>query len=130
MAKKGEVRLSHLTFTLLLEEMLSGPCTAKALSEHTGMGHRVMCRLVRTMHAKKVVHVAGWEKDAIGRVAVKVWQLGHGRGAKKPNKPRAEVNRDYRARASRAESMAALVGTPFAGLGSLSANESNTRKTA
>ena len=112
MAKKGEIRLSHLTFTLILEEMLSGPCTAKGLAEHSGLGHRVICHLLKIMYAKKVVHVSGWDRDAIGRVGVKVYALGSGKDAKKPNKPRQEVNREYRNRAAQAP----LKGTPFYGL--------------
>lgn len=108
-----QVRLNHLTFTLLLEELLSGPTTVPSLVEHCGMSHRYICQLLRTMHAKKVVHVSGWEKDSIGRVGVKVFALGAGKDAPRPRKPRAEVNRDYRMREARAP----MAGTHFAGLG-------------
>lgn len=110
--KADQIRLSYITFTLLLEELLSGPCTARSLSDHTGMGHRYMCRLLRTMHEKKVVHIAGWDKDSLGRNGVRVYGLGAGKDAKRVTKSKAECNRDYRRRASGS----ALAGTPFAGL--------------
>jgi hypothetical protein len=110
---KIDVRVSHLTFTLILEELLSGACTAKALADHSGMTHRSVLRLLRTMHAKKVVHVAGWEKDVLGRFGVAAWALGCGRDAPRITKPRQEVNRDFRARQARS----ALAGTAFQGLG-------------
>lgn len=109
-----QVRLGHLTFALLLEELLAGPCTVPELADHSGMSHRYVCRLLRTMHSKKVVHIAGWGKDSIGRQAqVRVYQLGPGRDKPKPTKTRQEVNAAYRKRAARVD----LSGTPFAGLG-------------
>jgi hypothetical protein len=113
MSEKKQTRLSYLTFAMLLEELLSGPCTAKHLSEHTGMGHRYMCRLIDALHTKRVVHIAGWDKDALGRVAVRVYGLGPGKDAQKKTKPRHQVNREYRAK----EAMAPLRGTAFYGLG-------------
>lgn len=111
--KKPQIRLSYLTFAMLLEELMSGPCTAKHLSEHTGMGHRYMCRLIDALHTKRLVHVAGWDKDSLGRMAVKVYALGHGKDAPRKTKPREVVNREYRAKAARAP----MLGTPFYGLG-------------
>jgi hypothetical protein len=113
---KSDVRVSHITFTLILEELLSGPCTARTLSEHSGMTHRSVLRLLRTMHAKKVAHIAGWERDSIGRFGIAAWGLGPGRDAPRINKPRTEVNRDFRANAARM----ALRGTAFQGLGAMS----------
>ena len=110
--RKEIVKLSYLTFALLLEELLSGPATAKALAEHTGMGHRYMCRLLKVLHSKRVIHISGWERDAIGRMAVRVYALGVSKDVKKPTKPRATINREYRAKAAGAF----LTGTPFAGL--------------
>jgi DNA-binding transcriptional ArsR family regulator len=113
MERTKQVRLSHVTFALLLEELMSGPCTAKHLSEHTGMGHRYMCSLLRTLKAKGLVHIASWEKDSVGRYGVKVYALGYGRDAKRQVKPRQQVNREYRIKAA----MAPMKGTPFYGLG-------------
>lgn len=109
-----QIRLSHLTFALLLEELLSGPSTVSALAEHSGMSHRYLCKVMKAMHGKKVVHISGWEKDSIGRQAqVRVYGLGPGRDKPRPIKTRQEVNEAYRRRAAKAE----FVGTPFAGLG-------------
>jgi hypothetical protein len=114
---KGQVRLSHLTFTLVLEELVSGPCTAQALADHSGMLPKTVRLLLRTMRAKKLVHIAGYEKDTRGRLNVLVYGWGYAKDAKRQPKPRAQVQRDYRARAS----AAILSGTPFAGL--LAAND-------
>lgn len=110
--KKPTVRASYLSFALLLEELLSGPSTAKALADHTGMGHRYMCRLLATLYSKKVIHISGWERDALGRAGVRVYALGQGKDAKKPLKTRQAINRDHRRKVSRDP----LKGTPFYGL--------------
>ena len=117
---KRQTRLSHESFTAILEQMLAGPSTATELTQASGMTQRYINQLIRTMHQRKVVHVSGWEKDAIGRVAVKVWTLGHGKDAKRPNKPREQVQRDYRAK----RRMDPLKGTPFYGLPVQAANDS------
>lgn len=111
--KKRQTRLSHITFTLVLEELMSGPCRVSELADHSGMTHRYLNRLMRTMHRKKVVHIAGWDKDTLGRYGVRVYGLGAGKDAPRRTKSREKVNRDYRARAA----VAHLVGTPFAALG-------------
>jgi hypothetical protein len=110
--KKRQIRLSHITFTLALEEMLAGPFTCVEISEHTGMTHRYVCRMVKIMHAKKVVHISGWGKDSKGRAGIRVFSLGPGRDAKRPTKDRTVVNRNYRNRVAGR----VLAGTPFAGL--------------
>lgn len=77
------------------------------------MDHRYMCRLINTLHAKGVIHVSAWERDAKGRMAIRVYSLGHGKDAKKPApKSRAAVNRTYRVKRANAP----LVGTPWSGL--------------
>jgi predicted ArsR family transcriptional regulator len=109
---KGQVRLSHLTFALVLEELVSGPTTAQALAEHSGMLPKTVRLLLRTMKAKKLVHIAAYDKDTLGRCNLTVYGFGPGRDAKRPTKPRAQVNREYRRRAAGS----VLAGSPFAGL--------------
>jgi hypothetical protein len=110
--KKRQVRLSYDTFAMALEELVSGPCTAQQLTEVTGMGHRYVRRMLKAFKARKLVHISGYDKDAIGRISVTVFAFGPGKDAPRKGKPRAAVNREYRARAS----MAPLKGTPFYGL--------------
>lgn len=109
---KGQIRLSHLTFTLILEELVSGPCTAQALADHSGMLPKTVRLLLRTMRKKKLAHIAAYDKDTLGRVNVMVYGFGPGKDAKRAAKPREQVNREYRKRAAGSF----LAGSPFAGL--------------
>lgn len=111
--KKRQTRLSRHSFAAVVGEMLAGPCTAQDLVRASGMTHRYILTMLRTMREKQVAHVSGWEKDAVGRIAVATWSLGAGKDAKRPTKARQEINRDYRASMQRRP----LKGTPFYGLG-------------
>lgn len=92
---KPQHKLNALTLAIMLEEMLDGPFTTKALMEVSGLGKSAVYRFVRTFHAKNVVHISGWDKDTAGRVCVPVYTLGRGRDAKRKAKSKEEVNRDY-----------------------------------
>lgn len=111
--KKATARVSHVKFAILLEELMSGPCTAKHLSDLTGVGHRSMCMFIRTLKDHKVIHVAAWDRDSIGRFGIPAYGLGVAKDVPKPTKPRKVINRDYIVRRNRAP----LKGTPFYGLG-------------
>lgn len=111
--KKRQTRLSRYSFAAILKEMQAGPSTVSDLQRASGMTSRYLMAMLREMRKQGVAHVSGWEKDAIGRVGVAAWSLGAGKDARRPNKPRQQVNRDYRASRQREP----LKGTPFYGLG-------------
>lgn len=89
-----QVKLNAVMFAMMLDELLTGPCTAKHISEVTGMAGLTVNRTFRAMYRRRVVHVAGWEKDAAGRHTVRVFALGPGRDAKIPKKSKAQMNRE------------------------------------
>lgn len=125
--KKRQTRLSYDTFASILEEFLSGPATATALVQASGMTHRYVNRLLRAMYARKIIHISGYERDALGRSGTKVYALGAGKDAKKQAKSRVEMNRDYR---NKRRSRDLLQGTPFQGLPVMPANDSSRRAAA
>lgn len=97
--KRSKVRLNGLLFAMMLEELLSGPCTSEVLAEHTGLCLRTVRKTLQALHERKLVYIAAWEKDSIGRQAqVKVYAFGQARDAKRPTKSSSQVQRDYRAR--------------------------------
>lgn len=106
-------RLNSILFAMLLEDLMEGPSTWTELSEKTGLCRGSVLAAIRAMKDRKLVHIAGWERDAAGRINVPAFQLGRGRDAVKPVKTRAAVNRDQRAKSA----SSALRGTAFAGLG-------------
>jgi hypothetical protein len=96
-ATKGKRQhgINALSLAIMLEEMLDGPFTTRNLMEVSGLGKSSVYRYVRTFHARSVVHISGWEKDAAGRALIPVYSLGRGSDAKRKNKSKAEINRGY-----------------------------------
>lgn len=95
---KKQVKLNAVMFSMLIEDLLCGPCTAQDIAEHSGMHVLTVQRTLRAMYRRKVLHIASWERDAAGRMSIRVFALGSGRDAKKPIKPRSQMNREWRAR--------------------------------
>lgn len=95
---RSKTRLNALSFTLVVEELLSGPCTVDALTEASGLERRTIYLLLRTMYEHKVVHIASYEKDALGRIGTRVYGLGEGKDAKKPTKTGAQACKEWRQR--------------------------------
>lgn len=81
---KYQIKLNAVMFTMMLEDLLSGPCTPQDLAEHTGMAVLTVQRTLRVMHRRGVVHIAAWGEDARGAMTLRVFALGHGKDAKKP----------------------------------------------
>lgn len=103
-------RLNALIYATFLEELTSGPCTLIALQEATGLHYRSISGLLRVLHKRGLVHICGWEKDSIGRVAIAVWAFGPGKDAPRQKKSKLQVQRDWRNKKTRAEMTTALAG--------------------
>lgn len=108
---KEQVKLNAVMFSMMLEELMSGPCTAQHLADYTGMHILTVQRTLRPMYRRGVVHIAGWEKDPQGRWVIRVFGLGHGTDKKRPApKTRAQKRKEDRARRR------VLQVTPFVGM--------------
>jgi hypothetical protein len=125
--KKRQYRLSHESFASIIEEFLSGPATVESLERASGMTARYINKLLRALRARKMLHIASYEPDPLGRMQVKVWALGPGKDARPKLKTKAEIQRDTRARR---RSKDILQGTPFQGLPVMAANDGGSRKAA
>lgn len=118
---KPRHRLNSLCLAIMVGEMVDGPFTVRSLMETSGLGRVSVYRFVRTFHAKGVVHIGAWEKDAAGRMFVPVYTLGRGKDLKRPTKSKEQINRDYalrrRLRNTAQGLTAPLARNVFAGLG-------------
>jgi hypothetical protein len=79
-----QTKLNAVMFSMLLEELMSGPATAQGIADYTGMSVLTVQRTLRVMHRRKVIHIAAWEEDVRGAWTLRVWALGEGRDARKP----------------------------------------------
>lgn len=114
-----QARVSYIAFSMILDELLSGATTTQALADASGLTRRYCAKLMAVLHGRKVVHIASWEADSLGRMSIAAYALGHGKDAARKPKTKLEINRDWRRRAAGKS----LVGTPFHGLGVVSAND-------
>lgn len=116
---KYQVKLNAVMFSMMLEDLLAGPCTAQDIATHTGMNILTVQRTFRQMYARKVVHISGWEQDTQGRWVIRVFSLGAGIDKKRPpKKTEAQRRKEWRERSAARE----LGGAMYAGL--VAANDS------
>jgi hypothetical protein len=112
---KSQIRLGSLMFTLTMERLMQSPASNYDLADHTGMHYITVSRLMRMMHARKVVHVAAWVKSPRTRYIERVWALGSGMDAERPKRDRSEYNRQRYAHQRKHTVRTAWVGnSPFA----------------
>lgn len=108
---KPQIKLNATMFVLLLEELVSGPCSAQHLADHTGLGVVTVQRVLRHMRAKHLARIAAWEKDANGRYQIRIFAFGEGRDAKRPPpKKKNDSLREWRARVRQRSMDAVLSG--------------------
>ena len=80
---RNAVNTTALAVAILIEALLSRPHTAEELAEKTGWRRLTVYAYLRSLHAKKAVHIAYWLPDSMGRDKTKVWTMGYGIDAKR-----------------------------------------------
>jgi hypothetical protein len=108
-------RLNAALYAMALEEMAAGPSTRPELCEHTGLGDKTVQAIVRSLHQRRLIHIAAWEKDSLGRFTMAAFAFGRGADAKKPApKTATELSRAYKERQRRKAALRASAGLPAA----------------
>ena len=92
------VRVSHFTTSIIIRELLDGPCSALELSIASGLHLVTVYELMRSMRKEKAAHIVSWEPDRLGRPAIAVFALGRGRDARRRSMSRATIAKRYRDR--------------------------------
>jgi hypothetical protein len=76
-------RVNHQALALAVKRMMEGPTTAHNVVEVTGLHINTAYELMRTFHDNKVVHISGWEPNALGVDTTPIFTLGAGRDVKR-----------------------------------------------
>jgi len=77
----------------------SGPVGVKGLTEVTGLHFNTVRKLVNALHRRRLVYIAEWGQDYIGRFVTPLYAMGNVNDVKKP--PRlapAEIHKRTRAK--------------------------------
>lgn len=110
---KRQHKLNTLTLAIMLEEMQEGPFTIRSVMDVSGLSLSTMYQVMRTFREKGIVHISGWDKDAVGRICIPVYTLGKGKNVKRKLKSKEDINRDY-AQRKRMRRLAESINTSLA----------------
>ena len=76
-------KVNQTAYALIFKELLEGPLTARDAIEITGLHIQTANNLFKCFKKHKIVYIASWETDSMGRDAFPVYQIGN-----KPDKKR------------------------------------------
>lgn len=107
-------RLNAIVFTILLEELVSGPSNLHTLCEVSGLEKKTVRKVLKAMYDRKLIHLKAYEADRRGSFVVPLWAFGPGKDAERKIKTRAQVCKTYRQRKAMEQMTAAMAMQPAA----------------
>lgn len=79
------VHLSNAAaYAAAFDGLMSGASTVFDLAQESGLALNTTRKLLQAMRHRKMVHVAAWEKDALGRYTVAAYALGQRYDTRRP----------------------------------------------
>ena len=66
--------------------LIAGPTTVRGLCEESGLAYQSCRKFTSTLYRRRLVHIAAWEQDSIGRWTIPAYAWGEGKDAKRPPK--------------------------------------------
>ena len=91
-------KINHITYALILRELLDGEISAYDAVEVSGIHIKTAQEFMRTLKAYKVVHICSWEPNTRGIDTTPVYKLGPGKDKPRRKKSVAERMRVCRAK--------------------------------
>lgn len=67
--------INTYSFTLMLEMLMNGEVTKSEIIEQTGLHHATVGAYVRHMHSKRLLRIAEYRRDRVGRTWVPYFTL-------------------------------------------------------
>lgn len=96
-------RPSHIAIAHMVAQIVEIPSTVRDMADRSGMTEQTVRGYVRALRRLRCLHIAGWEHDAAGRQSLAVYAIGRKPDARRTApRTRAQIARDYRARAKAA----------------------------
>lgn len=99
--KREQKRMNPSAFTAMLAAMIERPCSVAYLSEITGLHEWTIRNYAKSLVVGRVAHIAGWEKDSMGRDVTALYKFGFGVNMPRTHKTGAQKQRESRAKARR-----------------------------
>lgn len=105
------MRVNAIAITELMIGLQDGCHSMLELAEMTGLSIQTVRLYCKTMHRKKIVHIADWSEDAKGGRTLKVFALGSGKDMPKPKRLTAtQTCARYRAKQKHLAMVQAMAG--------------------
>lgn len=90
--------INRLSVAKMLRALLDGPASVFDLMEESGLCYSTVQRFVYALRYQRVVHVARWDRDTMGRPTRACYSFGDKPNVRRPKKPRSQIVREYNAR--------------------------------
>lgn len=104
------VRVNALAHAKLLRALLEGPATVHDLAEESGLTAWTVSRHLDAFLAERLVHVSGWQQDALGRDTTEIYTWGKGKNVPRKIPSNAENCARWRARRKQRELLRRMAG--------------------
>jgi hypothetical protein len=102
------LRPALIAFTTLVRALKEGPHSRMELAEETGLNPDALMRVVKRMHALRLIHIGDWDKPRSGPAAPR-WEWGGNQDVPPPPKQRRRaVKRAIEARRQRRQQLRLL----------------------
>jgi len=95
---KKQIRVNAISFAEMVAILHEEPISIADLAEATGLHVWTIRHYTRALYERKVIHIAGWEKDRLGRSNTPLWFYGRKKDIAKPHETNAEKMVRLRAR--------------------------------
>lgn len=93
-----QAKMSPRRYAKLIKHLQEGEYTCRELAELTDLHYVTVLEYTKALKDQGLIHIAKWDRDALGRDAIKVYVWGGGADAPRRTLGRTEQQRRYRAR--------------------------------
>lgn len=90
------IKVGALTYAKLIRELMEGPWSFVEMATNTGLHYHTVREYVNALHREGLVHIAGWDKDMLGRDCKPLWNFGQGRDKKRARLTAAQRQERHR----------------------------------
>lgn len=103
-------KVNYTATAIVLKTLMEGPASVAELVDAAGLHKVTTYNFMRVLRRHKVVHIASWETDRLGRDCMPVFALGKGKDKPRRKLTGAERTANMRERKRLAAIAAAIAG--------------------
>jgi predicted ArsR family transcriptional regulator len=105
------IKVNAMSYAKLIKELHDGPYSFQELADNTGLHYHTVREYVNCLHRERLVHIALWEKDRLGRDCKPLWVFGRSKDKKREKMTQAERQARHRSKKRGLASPLHMMGT-------------------